>query len=282
MALRVAAIDFLNPAPLMWDFHHPPMQSALASRYVLHLTEPSQCARELLEGRADLGLIPIAALTPELRIVPGCTIASLDKVRSIQLIVKAPLTLEQVRTVAADTASRSSVAYAQVLFRHFLGVSPEFTPAKANAEAMLAEADAALLIGDPALLALERRAEIEAHVGPCTWYDIAQQWHQRTGLPWVAAVWAVRPEAVPTAEDRRQLIADLNGSRDRGLAHIEDLVREWTPRIALSPETIRHYLQRNIHYVLDAPCERSIAAFRRLAGHVGVLDPLPRLPFLDV
>lgn len=282
MALRVAAIDFLNPAPLMWDFHHPPMQSALAGRYELHLTEPAQCARELLEGRADLGLIPIAALTAELRIVPGCTIASLDKVRSIQLIVKAPRTLEQVRSVATDTASRSSVAYAQVLFRHFLGVDPEFKPHKANAEAMLAEADAALLIGDPALLALERRAEIEAHVGPCTWYDLAHEWRQRTGLPWVAAVWAVRPEAVPTAEARRRLIDDLNGSRDRGLAHIDDLVREWTPRIPLSPETIRHYLEHNIHYALDAPCERSIAAFRRLAGHIGVLDPLPQLPFLTV
>src|SRR5579863_9504452 len=138
----------------MWDFHHPPMQSALADRYALHLTQPSQCARELLEGRADLGLIPIAALTPELRIVPGCVIASLAEVRSIQLIVKAPLTLAEVRTVAADTASRSSVAYAQVLFRHFLGVTPEFLPAEADVEAMLAEADAALLIGDPALLAL--------------------------------------------------------------------------------------------------------------------------------
>jgi len=265
----------------MWDFHHPPMQSELAARYLLHLTEPAQCARELLEGRADLGLIPIAALTPELRIVPGCTIASLDKVRSIQLIVKAPLTLEQVRTVAADTASRSSVAYAQVLFRHFIGVEPEFLPARANAEAMLAKADAALLIGDPALLALERKEEIEARVGPCRWYDVAEQWKQRTGLPWVAAVWAVRPEAVPTVEDRRQLIADLNGSRDRGLAHIEDLVREWTPRIALSPATIRHYLEHNIHYVLDAQCEPSIRTFRRLAGQVGVLEPLRDLPFLE-
>ena len=264
----------------MWDFNHPPLQSTLGSRYDLHLTEPSQCARELLEGRADLGLIPIAALTAELRIVPGCTIASLDKVRSIQLIVKAPLTLDQVRTVAADTASRSSVAYAQVLFRHFLGTDPLFLPAKADAETMLTGADAALMIGDPALLAIERRAEIEASIGPCTWYDVAEQWKQRTGLPWVAAVWAVRPEAVPTSDDRRQLIDDLNLSRDHGLAHLDDLVDEWTPRIALPSGTIGHYLKHNIHYSLDSRCERSIATFRRLAAHVGILDPLPQLPFL--
>jgi chorismate dehydratase len=265
----------------MWDFHHPPRQSLLTTRYNLHLTEPSQCARELLDGRADLGLIPVAALTPELRVVPGCTIASLRQVRSIQLIVKAPLTLAEVRTVAADTASRSSVAYAQVLFRHFLGVDPEFVPARADAAAMLAGCDAALLIGDPALLALERRAEIEAQVGPCSWYDVAEQWHARTGLPWVAAVWAVRPEAVPTAEARRELIDDLNASRDRGLEHVEELVREWTPRIALSAGTIRHYLTRNIHYTLDAECIRAIEMFRTLAAGVGALQPLGALPFLE-
>jgi len=265
----------------MWDFNHPPLDAELAQRYSLHLTAPSQCAAELLAGRADLGLIPIAALTPELRIVPGCTIASLRQVRSIQLIVKAPLRLEDVRTVAADTASRSSVAYAQMLFRHFLGTSPDFQPAPADPIAMLAQADAALLIGDPALLALECRADIEAEAGPCTWYDIAAQWNQRTGLPWVAAVWAVRPEAVPTPESRAQLIADLNASREHGLTHTEDLVREWTPRIALPPATIRHYLTENIHYTLDPDCIRGIAAFRNLAAHIGVLDPLRPLPFLE-
>ncbi len=60
----------------MWDFGHDPLQAPLRERYDVRLTEPSQCARELLAGRADLGLIPIAALTPDLRIVPGCTIAS--------------------------------------------------------------------------------------------------------------------------------------------------------------------------------------------------------------
>ncbi len=280
MPLRVAAIDFLNPAPLMWNFHHAPHQSTLAERYRLHLTAPSACARELLSGHADLGLIPVAALTEDLRIVPGCTIASLACVRSIQLIVRAPLALEQVRTIAADTASRSSIAYAQILFRHFLGTDPEFRPAPADPESMLRENDAALLIGDPALLALERRADLAAHLGPCLWYDLAEQWHLRTGLPWVAAVWAVRPEAVPTPANRLQLIADLNASRDGGLAHIDDLVQEWTPRIALAPSTIRAYLTENIYYQLDSACIQAIETFRQLAAQVGALDRLPNLRFL--
>ncbi len=281
MPLRVAAIDFLNPAPLMWDFHHPPLADTLAARYTLRLTAPSQCAADLLADRADLGLIPIAALTSGLLVVPGCTIASLDRVRSIQLIVKSPLSLEDVKTVAADTASRSSVAYAQVLFRHFLGTDPTFIPAPADPRAMLAHCDAALLIGDPALLALERRHHLEAHTGPCAWHDLAHEWHIRTGLPWVAAVWAVRPEAVPTQAARELLVADLNHSREAGCANIPALVREWTPRIALPPATIEHYLTHNIHYALDPACLRSIQIFRKLAAQVDALPPLPTLPLLD-
>ncbi len=284
--VRVAAIDFLNPAPLMWDFEHPPRNAALAQRYQVHYTQPSLCADELLAGRADLGLIPIASLTPSLAIVPGCTIASLDRVRSIQLIVKlrrqtgsADTALAAVRTIAADTASRSSLAYAQILFRKFIGTDPAFLPAPADPIAMLAQADAALLIGDPALLALEAREQIEAAAGPCLWIDLAHEWRSRTGLPWVAAVWAVRPEALDGVTPT-QLIEDLQHSRDNGLAHIDSLVEEWTPRIAIPPATIRNYLTSNIHYTLDPDCTATIRLFRKYAAEAEILPPLPDLRFL--
>jgi chorismate dehydratase len=234
--LRVAAINFLNPAPLMWDFEHAPRAAELAQRYALHSTQPSLCADELLSGRADLGLVPIASLTANLAIVPGCTIASLDEVRSIQLIIKLrdgklrdrmqgdgseTRALEAVRTIAADTASRSSLAYAEILFRKFLGTHPAFLPAPADPIAMLQQADAAILIGDPALLALESREAIEAAVGPCLWLDLAREWHTRTDLPWVAAVWAVRPEALgPSNLTPAELTEDLETSRNHGLLNI--------------------------------------------------------------
>jgi chorismate dehydratase len=288
--LRVAAIDFLNPAPLMWDFEHPPLAAELAQHYQLTYTQPSECAANLLSGRADLGLIPIAALTPDLAIVPGCVIASRDEVRSILLIVKlndkqngsaSDDALRGVRTIAADTASRSSLAYTQVLFRKFLSVQPGFLPAPADPVAMLRSADAALLIGDPALLALEARDQIEQQIGPCLWIDIAHQWHTRTGLPWVAAVWAVRPESLkPETRPPGQLIEDLNRSRDRGLTHIDDLVRDWTPRIALAPAAIHSYLTENIHYTLDPACIETIQLFRRYAAEVDALPPLPVPRFL--
>ena len=284
--LRVAAINFLNPAPLMWDFDHPPRNLELAERYEVHLTKPALCAEELLNDRADLGLIPIASLTESLAIVPGCAIASLKQVRSIQLIVKArggllntEEHLKAVRTVAADTASRSSVVYAEVLFRRFLGTQPEFLPFEADPVVMLANADAALLIGDPALLALENREAIERACGPCLWLDLAEQWITRTGLPWVAAVWAVRPEALGARTSADALADDLQRSRDAGLSNVERLVEEWSGRIAVPAETIRTYLTQNISYMLSPECLESLQAFRTYAAELGVL-PATNLRFL--
>jgi chorismate dehydratase len=270
----------------MWDFEHPPLAAELAHRYTLHYTKPSLCADELLAGRADLGLIPIASLTPDLAIVPGCTIASLDRVRSIQLIVKekdgkASHALEAVRAIAADTASRSSLAYAEILFRKFVGTSPEFIQHSADPIAMLQQADAALLIGDPALLALESREQIEQASGPCQWFDLAHEWKIRTGLPWVAAVWAVRPEALSSGDvTSAQLTEDLTTSRRHGLCQIDDLVQEWTTRIHIPAETIRYYLTQNIHYTLDADCIRATELFRQYAAEINALPPLPNLRFL--
>lgn len=284
--LRVASIAFLNPAPLLYDFEHAPHSEVLRSRYDVHYTSPANCAAELHAGTADLGLIPIAALTPDLAIVPGCTIASLHEVRSILLLVKNPHNLPEtealksVRTIAADAASRSSQAYTKILFQHFLGTTPIAHEAPADPLLMLATADAALLIGDPALLAREHRAAIDAASSvPLLWLDVATLWRRHTGLPWVAAVWAVRREALTTVTPQ-QLTADLNASRDAGLAHIDQLVSEWTPRLALPPATIHTYLTENIHYTLDAACLESIHLFRKLAADIGILPPLATLPML--
>jgi len=286
--LRVAAISFLNPAPLLYNFEHEPTASLLRAHYDVHYTTPANCAAELLAGTADLGLIPIAALTPELAIVPGCTIASLNEVRSILLLVKNPerlsndAALRAVRTVAADAASRSSQAYAHILFEHFHQTKPAFVEHLADPIPMLTQADAALLIGDPALLAREHREAIEAAHPGLLWLDLATVWRELTGLPWVAAVWAVRPEALDSAGvTAARLTADLVMSRDNGLAHIDRLVQEWTPRLEVPAATIRAYLTENIHYMLDAECVKAIEVFRELAAGIGVLPELEKLHFLS-
>lgn len=269
----------------MWDFEHPPEMERLAERYQIHSSTPSQCAVELADGSADIGLVPIAAYatTPGLAILPGCTVASLDRVRSILLIVKHPQDIRAVRRVAADTASRTSNAYAQIIFRKFYGIDPEFVPHEPNLDSMLSDCQAAVIIGDPALLALEDRAARIARTGERLAYiDLAREWKQHTGLPWVSAFWAVRPQAIETSGfSPRIVIEDFVQSRNHGLAHVEDLVREWTPRMRVAPATIRTYLSQNIRYVLDETCIEGMEMFFRYAAECGVLPPAPPLRFLQ-
>lgn len=271
--LRVAAISFLNPAPLLWSFEHEPAATELRTRYDVRYTLPSLCAAQLASGDADLGLIPIASLPslPQISAVPGCVIASLQAVRSIQLVLRPGVTLQTLRTVAADAASRSSSAYVRILLQQFYGNRPAFQEQPADLRPMLQTNDAALLIGDPALLALERR-ERDGTFADCTWIDVATLWRQHTGLPWVAAVWAVRRVALDRCGMTREaLTADLIASRDAGLQHREDIVKEWLPRVDLPAETIRTYLSDNIHYVLDEDCLQAIQCFYRLGYAAGVL-----------
>jgi len=191
--LRVAAINFLNPAPLMWDFEHPPLAAALALRYQIDRMSPSECAARLSSRQADIGLVPIAALatTPGLHILPGCTIASKGRVRSLLLVRRASQPLTKLRSVAADTASRTTVTYARILFHKWGNPAVPFIPMSADLDAMLQRADAAILIGDPALLALEERANrFERTHEELVYHDLAEEWHSLTSLPFVSAVWA--------------------------------------------------------------------------------------------
>ena len=145
--LRVSAISFLNTAPLMWDFE----RGEAGKDFEISYTIPSECAAALASGTADMGIIPAVtyAQIPGLVILPNIAIAAKDHVRSILLISKKPM--EDVRTVATDTSSRTSVALTQVLFAKFFGGHRKFTPHPPDVKEMLKEHDAALLIGDSAL-----------------------------------------------------------------------------------------------------------------------------------
>lgn len=282
--LRMAAIDFLNPAPLMWDFEHEPESLRLLRRYEISYTTPAHCALQLSSGEADLGLVPVAAYatTPSLAIVPGCAVASLDRVRSIVLVVRPPEGIQAVRRVAIDTSSLTSYAYTRILFERFWKTPVEFIPHVPELKTMLEVADAAMLIGDPALLALEGRESLAKRTGEKLLYlDLAHEWRQFTGLPWVSAFWAFRQGALgETGSSAQELIEDLQSSRDHGLEHIEDLVTEWSARIALPQNVIRAYLTTNIHYQLDKDCLQGLEVFYRYAAECGILPPAPVLTFL--
>jgi chorismate dehydratase len=280
----------------MWDFEHPPLDAALALRYQIDRTTPAECAARLASGQADIGLVPIAALAanPTLRILPGCTIASRHKVRSLLLVRRAAQPLAALRSVAADTASRTTVAYAHILFHRWGNPSVPFIPLSADLDRMLERADAAILIGDPALLALEERENRLERTGELLdYHDLAEEWTTLTGLPFVSAVWAIassssasRPSPLPNPLvpsplvpsplapwSLEQIAADFTRSRNHGLQNIDALVAEWSARLPIPEKTIRTYLTANIHYILDDECIAGMKAFFTEAAALGILPP---------
>ena len=166
--LRISAISFLNTAPLMWDFEH----GDAAKDFSIEYTIPSACAAALAANEADIGIIPAFtyAEIADLVILPNIAIASKGRVRSILLVSKKPI--EDVRSVAADTSSRTSVALTQVLLTKYFGGPRELTPHAPQLEEMLRDHDAGLLIGDPAL---QVPTDTGYHL-----YDLAEIWRERT------------------------------------------------------------------------------------------------------
>lgn len=268
--LRVAAIGFLNPAPLMWDFEHPPLDAELARRYRIDRMTPAECAERLAAGTADIGLVPIAALAvnPSLRILPGCTIASKGRVRSLLLVRRAAQPLTALRSVAADTASRTTIAYARMLFHKWGNPSVPFIPMPADLDRMLDHADAAIVIGDPALLALEEQSNRFERTGELlVYHDLADEWLNVAGLPFVSAVWAA---AAGSPVDER-VCDDLNQSRIHGQKNLDRLIVEWSNRLPISEQVIASYLSFNIHYLLDEECIEGMRGFFRIAAELGIL-----------
>lgn len=205
--------------------------------------------------------------------MPGCTIASKGKVRSLVLVRRARQELRALRSVAADTASRTTIAYTRILFQKWGNASVEFVPMAANLDAMLERADAAIVIGDPALLALEERANRTVRTGEeLVYHDLAEEWGRLTGLPFVSAVWCLAgSNTAPGAHLDKCIADDFIRSRDHGLAHIDDLAAEWARKIPLTEQTIRAYLAENIHYVLDDECVEGMRGFFKMAAEAGVL-----------
>ena len=174
--MRISAISFLNTAPLMWDFEHGEGAPELAGKFEISYTVPSLCAEALRKGEADIGIIPAIAYQtiPDLAVIPDVAIAAKGAVRSILLASKVPL--NQIKTVAVDTSSRTSVALLEILFRKSWLTGreemPKFQAMQPDLTAMLRSCDAALLIGDLALTIDRSKYNV---------VDLAECWNQNTG-----------------------------------------------------------------------------------------------------
>jgi predicted solute-binding protein len=227
--VKVCAVSYLNTSPLVWGMLHGPQQGV----FDLTFRVPSDCAREVAEGRADIGIVPSVELNDhDYARVHGLGIASRGSVRSILLVSTRPLS--QIRTLAADTSSRTSVMLARIILAQKYEVYPRIIPHAPDLDTMLRAADAALLIGDPAL-------RIEPGALPYEVSDLGTEWSALTGLPMVFAVWAGRKEAITPAVER--VFAD---SYQFGRTHLEDILRLDAASRGISPQLAREYLTRHI------------------------------------
>jgi len=271
-ALNISAISFLNTVPLMWDFEHEPSRE-IRENFQIEYTVPSLCAEALRNGTADIGIIPVITMAtiPDLVALPDVAIAALNKVWSIQLVSKKPI--EEIRTVAVDTSSRTSVGLTQVLLTKFFGGHRELTPMAPELGPMLDRCDAGLLIGDPAMLVNTDRLYS---------YDLAEVWRSKTGLPFVFALWAIRKTALGEMRPELDLERIFRLSRDHGLLpeNVDAIAKEWSLRMGLSQTKIVSYLRDNIHYTLSAECRKGLALYFKLAAECGVIPSAPELEFL--
>jgi chorismate dehydratase len=270
--LRISIVEFLNTAPLVWGFTDGP----LTGKYELLFAVPSQCAEDLRAGRADIGIIPAIEYQRMDNVValPGMSIASKGEVRSLLVVSKKPI--EMAKTFALDTNSRSTVALARILSQRYWNIAPEFVDMAPDPKEMLGRADAALIIGDPALrLRIEldaQQAKTPGASGCCCCggdgdeapipgvetlfvYDVVQQWREMTGLPAVLAIWVARRDAITP-----EVVADFAASRDYGLSHIGDIAEGAALKLELPPRELERYLTENIDYTLD---NDNLAGLRR-------------------
>ena len=254
--LRLGAVSYLNTKPLVYGLDAHPDQ------FTVRFDVPAKCAALLHQGRVALGLIPaIEYLRGNYVIVPDVAIASDGEIASVALFTRVPI--DQVRTLALDISSLTSVALTQVLCAKRWGIAPSFMPADPDLEIMLAGADAALMIGDPAL-------RIDAARHHATKIDLGSEWRALTGLPFVYAMWTGRPGAASPEHCRA-----LQAARDGGVAHVADIAREVAEGDPAREQQALHYLRDNLKYGLGEREAQGLCRFHQLAAEIGLV-PSPQ------
>jgi chorismate dehydratase len=249
--IRVGAVNYLNTKPLIHELEE------LAPGLELLLDFPSRLADQLAEGQLDVALIPVIEYFRAgcYSIVPNISIASRGPVLSVTLFSCVPWA--DIRRVALDEGSRTSAALAQILLRNRYDVRPELVPLPLDQSAEDADADAVLLIGDRAMHACLPGF---AHA-----FDLGQEWHDWTGLPFVYAVWAVREGA-----DVGLVAGALTEAKRRGCANIGRIAHREAPRLGLDAGFCRRYLQSIIHFDLGPREQAGLHHYYMLACELGL------------
>lgn len=250
---RVCAVGYLNTSPLVWGFLHGPQQG----RVDLSFRVPAECADLLRSGQADVGIPPSIELAtnPDLVVIPAGCISSAGPVASVLLLSRRPI--DRIESLAADTSSRTSVALAQIILTRKYHRYVKIRPYPPRLGEMLDIADAALLIGDPAL---RLAPDPDLHV-----YDLGAEWHSLTRLPMVYAVWAVRrPVADP------ELASLFQASARYGLDRLDEVIDREAPGRDIPAALARRYLTENIRFGFGEPERRGLSLFLEYAADLGL------------
>jgi len=263
---RLSIIDYLNAAPLNHGFKH----GLGWEHFHLKFHYPSVCADRLRSGEVDAGIVSSIEYLriPGLRIVPGLCIASPRRVRSVVILSKVPP--EQIRSLALDTSSRTSVVLGQLILRERYGVSPEITDMGPDLPAMLEAHDAALMIGDAAMRAPKQGLFV---------LDLAEEWHAWTGLPFVFALWLVREDA-PQPPVPGGVASFFHKSLEIGMAQLPAIVEEARRTIGWTKLELEEYLTKNISYTLGEAERESLGLFFEKAVKHGFAPEMKPLRFL--
>jgi chorismate dehydratase len=260
--VRLGAVSYLNTKPLVYGLEEQP------DLFSLRFDVPAQCAALLHEGRVDLGLIPaIEYLRGDYRIVPGVAIGSDGPIASVAIFSTVPV--DRIKTLALDISSRTSVALTRILCAERWHIEPKLTPAEPDLRAMLARADAALIIGDPALA-------IDAAAKGVIQTDLGSEWRALTGLPFVYAMWSGRDGAAGPEH-----VAALTLARDRGVAAVASIAAAESAGDGRREQRLLAYLRGNLKYGLGEPEVAGLRRFHELAAHRGLVPGLRDLRFFE-
>ena len=226
---------------------------------------PVRSAELLAQDRVDAALVPVIAyqMIEGVRLIPDVCVGARTRVRSVCLVTKGA-DLKDVHSVSLDVSSKTSVVLTKIIFREFLGIEPSWIDARPDLDAMLADTDAALLIGDPALTIDETKYRK---------FDLAELWHQHTGLGFVFAMWMTRKEKCDI---------DFAAARDEGLAHSDKIAANYAAEIGLSRDEMKSYLTENISYSIDDSMRGGMELYFQLTARNGLIDENRPLLFTDI
>jgi chorismate dehydratase len=250
--VRLGAVGYLNARPLTWALDRAP------ERWRIRYDVPSICSALLHEGRVDLGLTPSIEYLhgSDYLLVPGVGIGSRGPVASVALYTRRPLS--EIKRIALDTSSRTSVALIQVLCHHRFHIEPRFVSHGPDLAEMIERHDAALLIGDPAFDADHEALGLRK-------IDLGEEWTSMTGLPFVYAAWTGRRGAV-TPDD----VEALQRAQTEGVSSIEAIADEYGRGDAVRAARAARYLRDNVRYGLGPEEAAGLQKFLDYAADLGL------------